>query len=71
MDNRSGFCQVDPTRAAQELLTFVTLKGGFFRWKVMPFGGVNAPALFQETMNKILYILTLSPSCTGRRFQYG
>ena len=27
----------------------------------MPFGGTNAPALFQELMNKILYILGRSP----------
>ena len=52
MDQRSGFWQVDPTRAAQELLAFVTPKGRVFRWKVMPFGVANAPALFQELMNK-------------------
>ena len=28
-----------------------------FKWKVMPFGVANAPALFQELMNKILSIL--------------
>ena len=31
MDKRSGFWQVDLTRAAQELLAFVTLKGRVFR----------------------------------------
>ena len=47
MDKRSGFWQVDLTRGAQELLAFVTPKGRVFRWKVMPFGVANAPALFQ------------------------
>ena len=57
MDKRSGFLQVHLTRAAQELLAFVTPKGRVFRWKVMPLGVVNARALFRELMNKILYIL--------------
>ena len=61
MDKRSGFWQVDLTQAAQELLAFVTPKGRVFRWKVMPFGVANAPALFQELMNKILYILRRRP----------
>ena len=61
MDKRSGFWQVDLTRAAQELLAFVTPKGRVFHWKVMPFGVANAPALFQELMNKILYILRRRP----------
>ena len=57
MDKRSGFWQVDITRGAQELLAFVSPKGRVLCWKVMPFGVANAPALFQELMNKILYIL--------------
>ena len=61
MDKGSGFWQVDLTRAAQELLAFVTPKNFVFRWKVMPFGVVNAPALFQELMKKILYILRRRP----------
>ena len=61
MGKRSGFWQGDLTRAAQELLAFVTPKGCVFRWKVMPFGVANAPALFQELMNKILYILRRRP----------
>ena len=50
-DKRSALWQVDLTRAAQELLVFVTPKGRVFRWKVMPCGVANAPALFQELMN--------------------
>ena len=43
MDKRSGFWQVDLTRAAQEQLALLTPKGRVFRWKVMPFGVTNAP----------------------------
>ena len=65
MDKRSGFWQVDLTRAAQELLAFVTPKGRVFRWKVMPFGVANAPALFLELMNEFLYILRHRPLVPG------
>ena len=61
MDKRSGFWQVDLTAAAQELLAFITPKGRVFKWKVMPFGVVNASTLFQELMNKLLYILRRRP----------
>ena len=61
MDKRSSFWQVDLTRAAGELLAFVAPKDHVFRWKGMPVGVANAPALFQERMNKILYILRRSP----------
>ena len=53
MDKHSGFWQADLTAAAQELLAFITPKGRVFKWKVTPFGFANAPALFQELMNKI------------------
>ena len=49
--------QVDLIRAPKEALTFVTPKGRVFPWKLMPFGVMNAPALFQKLMNEILYIL--------------
>ena len=61
MDKRNAFWQVDLTAAAQELLAFITPKGRVFEWKVMPFRVANAPALFQELMNKILYILRRRP----------
>ena len=57
MDKRTGFWQVDPTPNAQKLLAFITSQGRVFNRKVMPFGVANAPALFQELMNKILSIL--------------
>ena len=61
MDKCSGFWQVDLTRAAQELLAFVNPEGPVFCWKVMPFGVANAPTLFQELMNNILYFLRRRP----------
>ena len=61
MDKHSGFWEVDLTAATEELLAFITPKGRVFKWKVMPFGVANAPALFQELMNKILYILRRRP----------
>ena len=61
MDKRSGFWQVDLTPNAQELLAFITPHGRVFKWKVMPFGVANAPALFQVLMNKILSILRSRP----------
>ena len=61
MHKRSGFWQGGLTAAAQELLAFITPKGRVFKWKVMPFGVANAPALFQELMHKILYILRRRP----------
>ena len=61
MDKRSGFWQVDLTPNAQELLAFITPQGRVFKWKVMPFGVGNAPALFQELMSKILSILRRRP----------
>ena len=61
MDKRSGLWQVDLTAAAQELLALITPKGRVFKWKVMPFGVANAPAIFQELMNNNLYILRRRP----------
>ena len=61
MDKRSGSWQVDLTPNAQELLAFITSQGRVFKWKVMPLGVANAPALFQELMNKILSFLRRRP----------
>ena len=61
MDKRSGLWQVDLTAAAQNLLASITPKGRVFKCKVMPFGVADAPALFQELMNKIMYILRRRP----------
>ena len=61
MDKRSGFWQVDLTPNAEELRAFITAQGRVFKWKVMPFGVANAPALCEELMNKILSILRRRP----------
>ena len=61
MDKQSGFWQVDLTPNAQELLALITPQRRVFKWKVMPFGVANAPALYQELMNKILSILHWRP----------
>ena len=61
MDKQSAFWQVDLTPNARELLAFITPQGRVFKWKVMPFGVANAPALFQELMNKIVSILRPRP----------
>ena len=52
---------MDLTPNAQELLAFITPQGMVFKWKVMPFGVANAPALFQELMKEILSILPRRP----------
>ena len=62
MDKPIGLWQADRTQGAQEIVAFVTPKGRRgFCWKVMPFGVANGRALFQELMNKILYILRRRP----------
>ena len=61
MDKQSGFWEVDLTPNAQELLAFIIPQGRVFKWKAMPFGVANAPALLQELMNKILSILRRRP----------
>ena len=50
---------------AQELLAFITPQGRVFKWKVMPFGVANAPALFPELMTKILSMLRRTPVVQG------
>ena len=60
-DKRNGFLQMDLTPNAQELLALITPQGKVFKWKVMPFGVANAPALFRDLMNKILSILRRRP----------
>ena len=61
MDKRSGFWQVDLTPNAHELLACITPQERVIKWKVMPFGLANAPAVSEELMRKILSILHRRP----------
>jgi hypothetical protein len=61
MDMRTGFRQVKLSEKARDLLAFVTPRGRVFRWKVMPFGVANAPAVFQELISKILALVRARP----------
>ena len=69
MDKRSGLWQGDLTPNAQELLAFITPQGRVCKWKVMPFGVANAPALLQELMNKILRGRPVVQEVISRRAQ--
>ena len=62
LDKRSGFWQVELTKRAQDLSTFIALNGQVFNWQVMPFGLTNAPAAFQELMNPVVARMKLKPT---------
>ena len=53
LDLSKGYWQVPLTDQAKDLTGFVT-SNGHFRFKVMPFGLVNAPATFCRLMRKVL-----------------
>ena len=57
MDKRSGFWQVDLTERAKDMMAFITPQDRIFKWRVMPFGISNAPALFQERMSQVLCLV--------------
>ena len=50
----AGLWQVDLTERAKDMMAFITPQGRIFKWRVMPLGISNAPALFQEMMSHIL-----------------
>ena len=62
MDKRSGFWQIDLTERAQDLTAFIAPDGRVYKWRVMPFGIANAPALFQELMNQIIALCKRRPA---------
>ena len=46
MDKRSGCWQIDLPELAQDLTAFIAPDGRVYKWRVMPFGIANAPAVF-------------------------
>jgi len=55
-DFAKGYWQVPMRPEDRDVTTFVTHQG-LFRFKVMPFGLVNAPATFSRIMRKLMYQL--------------
>ena len=43
-------------------MIFITPQGGILKWRVMPFGISNAPALFQEMMSQVLCLVKKRPA---------
>ncbi len=52
-DLLKGYWQVPLTSRAKELSAFVT-PDSFLQYTVMPFGVRNAPATFQQLVNRVL-----------------
>lgn len=59
IDLLTAYFQIPLTDRAQEVSTFVT-PDGLYKFKVMPFGMVNAPASFQRLINTIIHDI---PQC--------
>ena len=57
LDLRQGYWQVENDPETAEKTTFITRKGAF-KFKVLPFGLSNAPAVFQRLMNMVMRGLT-------------
>ena len=53
LDLASGYWQVELDEEAQEKSAFV-VRGGLYRWKVMPFGLCGAPSTFERLMERVL-----------------
>ena len=57
LDLRQGYWQVENDPESSDKTTFITRKGSF-KFKVLPFGLSNAPAVFQRLMNMVMQGLT-------------
>ena len=53
LDLRQGYWQVENDPETADKTTFITRKGAF-KFKVLPFGLSNAPAVFQRLMNLVM-----------------
>ena len=50
------------TERAQDLTAFIAPDRQVYKWRVMPFGIANAPAVFQELMNQIIALCKRQPA---------
>ena len=57
LDLRQGYWQVENDSESSDKTTFITRKGSF-KFKVLPFGLSNAPAVFQRLLNMVMQDLT-------------
>ncbi len=54
IDLQNAYQQLELSEKAQELVTINTIQG-LYRFKMMPFGITSAPAIFQATMDRVLF----------------
>ena len=59
LDLKLGFWQIKMDEASKQYTTFTEVNLGFFKCNCMPFGLCNAPATFQQLMQKCLGKLNL------------
>ena len=61
LDKCSGFWQIDQTEREKKLSAVIAPNRQVFRSNDMPFGLPNAPATFQELMNRMIAIMKCCP----------
>ncbi|XP_071115973.1 uncharacterized protein [Haliotis cracherodii] len=54
IDVSKAYWQIPMEESSKELTAFIT-PDGLYQWKVMPFGVVNAPAVFSRLMRQVLH----------------